>query len=211
MLRHQDNCEAVLRRRCVSLPPASLSVYRTPLPSAPLSTHRTLLPSAPLSAHRTPLPSAPLSTHRTPLPSAAPATSTAPSQAKRVQRPYVSRGIYCIDRLWLTEIELMNIRPGYPSLLGRKTCFKKAPGQQKCIEITMGELAALHRLRGLTTAQIKAYHDRRANKLEFRVKASNLYEAELERKREEGRMLGRPDTLADEDRLVPPEGDVWQL
>ncbi|KAJ8059298.1 hypothetical protein OCU04_012262 [Sclerotinia nivalis] len=113
-------------------------------------------------------------TFASPFPSATPA-SPAPSQAREVTKPYVNRDIYCIGRVRLTEIELMNIRD-YSSLLDRKTCFKNSPGRQKYIELTMGELQRLRDIRNISAREIAIYEGARAGKQEFRIRSEGFYE-----------------------------------
>ncbi|KAF7871764.1 hypothetical protein EAF04_003871 [Stromatinia cepivora] len=125
----------------------------------------------------------------------APPASPALSQAREVTKPYVNRDIYCIDRVRPTEIELMNIRPDYPSLLGRKTCFKNNPGHQKYIEVTMGELQRLRDIRNISAREIAIYEGARAGKQEFWIRAEGFYEGVLGRLREMGRSAGRPGSL----------------
>ncbi|KAI9648750.1 hypothetical protein NHQ30_003390 [Ciborinia camelliae] len=187
---------------------------RTPLPSSPLRPRlsgpslaapaRTPLPSGPrVPGARTPLPSAPISATPAPAAPALVAPAAAVAQGRAVQRPYVNRAIFSIDRVKMTEIELAAIRRGYPELLGRKACFKNSPGEKKSVEITMEELTALQQLRGTSAQEVRAYDARRARNQESRERASNYYKRELERKREEGRNLGRPGTLSPADRVVP--------
>lgn len=170
-----------------------------PLPKLPNG--RTPLPNGPIRRSNAPPPPPPPSTtatrrsHRT--------RRTRLTTTKEIKRPWKNRLNYGIDRVSLTERELAKIRSGYPSLLGRKSCFKKNPGEARSIEITMEELAALWKVRK-TSAEDIATYERRRRAPENRRRAASLHMAEvLDRERDLGVKLGRPDSLKDEDKIIP--------